>query len=79
MTGNVQFGVNMLLARIVHATVEGSAFIWTKEGKISGSWRSIKEYAQSSDEELHKKLYNLSQTTHEGREAEIRALSGFHI
>jgi len=29
---SVRGGVNALVARIAHATVEGTAFIWTKEG-----------------------------------------------
>lgn len=34
MTGQVQVGVNILAARLAHASVEASAFIWTKEGRV---------------------------------------------
>jgi hypothetical protein len=33
----VRGGVNALVARIAHASVEGTAFIWTKEGTSSAS------------------------------------------
>ena len=56
MTGKVQVGVNMLVARVAHAAVEGSAFIYTKEGP-SRVATTAEDPARKSEHAKHAELH----------------------